>query len=31
MVDLFPRRVLMRTEGDANRYFESIFYFRNRN
>ena len=31
LVDLFHRPVLMRTERDANRYFESIFYFRNRN
>lgn len=27
LVDVFNRPVLMRTERDANKYFESIFYF----
>ena len=27
LVDIFHRPVLMRTERDSNRYFESIFYF----
>ena len=28
LVDVFKRPVLMRTERDANKYFESIFYFK---
>jgi len=28
LVDVFHRPVLMRTERDSNKYFESIFYFR---
>lgn len=28
LCDVFHRSVLMRTERDSNRYFESIFYFR---
>jgi len=28
LLDVFHRPVLMRTERDSNRYFESIFYFR---
>jgi len=28
LIDIFHRPVLMRTERDSNRYFESIFYFR---
>jgi DNA modification methylase len=28
LMDVFHRPVLMRTERDSNRYFESIFYFR---
>jgi hypothetical protein len=28
LIDAFHRPVLMRTERDSNRYFESIFYFR---
>lgn len=28
MVDVFDRPVLMRTERDSNKYFESIFYLR---
>jgi len=28
LIDVFHRPVLMRTERDSNRYFESIFYFR---
>lgn len=28
LVDVFHRPVLMRTERDKNKYFESIFYFR---
>lgn len=28
LIDVFNRPVLMRTEGDENKYFESIFYFR---
>jgi len=28
LVDVFDRPVLMRTERDSNKYFESIFYFR---
>ena len=28
LLDIFHRPVLMRTERDSNRYFESIFYFR---
>jgi DNA modification methylase len=30
LMDVFHRPVLMRTERDSNRYFESIFYFRKR-
>ena len=30
LIDVFHRPVLMRTERDSNRYFESIFYFRKR-
>jgi len=28
LIDIFNRPVLMRTERDSNKYFESIFYFR---
>lgn len=28
LIDVFNRPVLMRTERDANKYFESIFFFR---
>lgn len=28
LIDVFHRPVLMRTERDSNKYFESIFYFR---
>lgn len=28
LVDIFHRPVLMRTERDSNKYFESIFYFK---
>ena len=28
LVDVFHRPVLMRTERDRNKYFESIFYFK---
>jgi tRNA G10 N-methylase Trm11 len=28
LLDVFHRPVLMRTERDSNKYFESIFYFR---
>jgi len=28
LIDLFHRPVLMRTERDSNKYFESIFYFK---
>jgi len=28
LIDIFTRPVLMRTERDSNRFFESIFYFR---
>jgi len=28
LVDVFHRPVLMRTERDENKFFESIFYFR---
>lgn len=28
LIDVFQRPVLMRTERDANKYFESIFYFK---
>jgi DNA modification methylase len=28
LIDVFQRPVLMRTERDENKYFESIFYFR---
>lgn len=28
LLDIFHRPVLMRTERDSNKYFESIFYFR---
>jgi DNA modification methylase len=28
LIDIFHRPVLMRTERDKNKYFESIFYFR---
>lgn len=28
LIDIFNRPVLMRTERDSNRYFESIFYFK---
>jgi len=28
LIDVFNRPVLMRTERDSNKYFESIFYFR---
>lgn len=28
LIDVFERPVLMRTERDSNKYFESIFYFR---
>jgi len=28
LIDFFNRPVLMRTERDSNKYFESIFYFR---
>ncbi len=30
LIDIFHRPVLMRTERDSNKYFESIFYFKNR-
>ncbi len=30
LIDVFHRPVLMRTERDSNKYFESIFYFRKR-
>jgi hypothetical protein len=30
LIDVFHRPVLMRTERDSNKYFESIFYFRRR-
>ena len=30
LIDTFHRPVLMRTERDSNKYFESIFYFRKR-
>ena len=29
LVEVFQRPVLMRTERDSNKYFESIFFFRN--
>jgi len=29
LMDVFRRPVLMRTERDSNKYFESIYYFRN--
>lgn len=29
LIDIFHRPVLMRTERDSNKYFESIFFFRN--
>ncbi len=28
LIDIFNRPVLMRTERDENKFFESIFYFR---
>ena len=28
LMDIFHRPVLMRTERDSNKYFESIFYFK---
>jgi len=31
LIEVFDRPVLMRTERDRNKYFESIFYFENRN
>ncbi|HCG76651.1 MAG: hypothetical protein COZ37_07145 [bacterium (Candidatus Ratteibacteria) CG_4_10_14_3_um_filter_41_18] len=30
LIDVFNRPVLMRTERDSNKYFESIFYFQKR-
>jgi len=30
LIDIFHRPVLMRTERDSNKYFESIFYFEKR-
>jgi DNA modification methylase len=30
LIDVFHRPVLMRTERDSNKYFESIFYFQKR-
>ncbi|MFQ6087972.1 MAG: DNA methyltransferase [Candidatus Methanofastidiosia archaeon] len=30
LIDVFHRPVLMRTERDTNKYFESIFYFKKR-
>lgn len=30
LIDVFQRPVLMRTERDSNKYFESIFYFKSR-
>jgi len=30
LIDVFHRPVLMRTERDSNKYFESIFYFKKR-
>lgn len=31
LMDIFQRPVLMRTERDSNKYFESIFYFKKTN
>ena len=28
LIDVFHRPVLMRTERDSNKYFESVFYFK---